>query len=335
MSNPSCYRLAPGVQIVRREQSVLLVATGASASVRVSPGAMALLPLLSAGCSVTDLERMLQSRHPHAPGISVKLQGFLEPLLRVGLLTIGEAEAGTRRRGAGWPLLRADPAAHWLAQRLLRVPPFLCWGALLTLVLLAFAGVAQLALARHLLHAPAMVAHFNLAGALAFALLVVPVHEAGHALACRMAGAPVGSAGIVLHGYLVPGPYVETSQAYLVSGRWARFWIPAAGPLVNLLGAGGAAWIALLAGAGHPDVAAAAIYTVMLCLMWVVFDTNPLGPTDGSHMLEALLDDELARRNALGLRGMRAPERRAALFYRGAAFLHVACSSALMYVWLG
>lgn len=334
MVDAAHYRLAAGVQIVRREQSVLLVAHGGSASVRVSAGATALLPLLADGCSGAELERLLRARHPQASGVDAKLQTFLEPLARLGLLTVGEAAPAARRRRASLPLLRPDPLAQRLARQALRVPRRLRQGALLVLGMLAVAGVVQLALAGRLLHAPAMVDEFSLAGVLAFALLVVPLHEAAHALACRMAGAPVGAAGIVLHGYLVPGPYVETSSAYLVSGRWARFCIPAAGPLVNLLCAGAAAWTALLLGTGDAALQHAAVYVAMLCLMWVYFDTNPLGPSDGSHMLEAVLDDELARRNAFGFRTLRPEERRAARRYRIAACLHMACGSGLLYVWL-
>jgi hypothetical protein len=325
------YRLASGVQIVRREKSVLLVSAGSS--IRISPGAMPLLPLLSEGCSGSALEHALQQRHPQADGIALRLQAFLEPLLRSGMLSAGGAVSARRGPRASLPLFSPDPLAHWLSRQVLRVPARLRQATLLALLMAAVAGVVQLALAGSLLQARAMVDQVNIGALLVFGLLVVPLHEAGHALACRMAGAPVGPAGILLHGYVVPGPYVETTQAYLVPDRWSRFWIPAAGPVVNLLSAGAAAWVATLAAPGSA-LQAGAVYLAMLGLMWVYFDTNPFGPTDGSHMLEAVLEDEMARRNAFGFRVLRPEERPRAIRYRIVAGIHMVIGSGLLYLWL-
>src|SRR5206468_11474523 len=44
------------------------------------------------------------------------------------------------------------------------------------------------------------------------------------------------------------------------------------------------------------------LYVLLLSGLFVYLDTNPLTPSDGSHMLEALLDDELARASALSRR---------------------------------
>ena len=53
---------------------------------------------------------------------------------------------------------------------------------------------------------------------------------------------------------------------------------------------------------GNGLVGRASLYVLLLSGLFVYLDSNPLTPSDGSHMLEALLDDELARASALSRR---------------------------------
>jgi len=86
-------------------------------------------------------------------------------------------------------------------------------------------------------------------------------------------------------------------MTYAVADRWMRFRVPIAGPLIDLYAGGVLAWLLRLnspAAPLHGPLASAMIMSVVFLLL----DTNPFLPTDGSRALEALLDDELARRAA-------------------------------------
>lgn len=324
------YRLMPDVEIVRRANALLLFSRSSGASVRVSPAAEPLLPLMTQGTTLAALEATLQQRHPLARDVRAKLQVFLQPLLRAGVLGTRDSSVRRRRGWAKFELFRPDPLASWLAQRVLALPQALRRSLLGFLPAAAAGGIVALVAHGRLPPASTLVNGFNLWGLLLFALVLVPVHELAHALACRMAGVEVGGGGILLHGGIVPGPYIETTQAYRVQGRWPRFLIPAAGPLVNLLGAGLAAWL-LLFGVGPKPVLA---MFFMLCVMFVYLDSNPFGPTDGARMLEALLDDELARRHAWVIKRLRERDRAVALRYRRVCVVHFATAALLLYLWL-
>jgi len=328
------YRLMPDVQIVRRENALLLVSGQTGASVRVSPAAESLLPMLQSGAGMQELRAFLQTRHPQAGDVGPKLELFLQPLLRLQLLAAGDVSAKVRRGWTRINLFRIDPFARRIAAALLWFPQMLRWTVLALLLLGACAGIAQLALTHQFPSGRGIVKQFSFAGLFFFALVVVSVHELGHAVACRMAGVEVGYAGIVFHGGLIPGPFVETSNAYRVQGRWQRFCIPAAGPLVNFLSAGAAAWVLVLVVPGHPELQDAVRFVFMVSLLFVYFDTNPFGPTDGSYMLGALLDDELAKRNAFSFRQLRPGDRPAAVRYRIVAMVHALTGTTLIGLWL-
>lgn len=201
------------------------------------------------------------------------------------------------------------------------------------MVIAALVGVLLLPFHRDILHPSVVAESFNLIGFLALFLIVIPIHEAAHAVACRLAGAEVGVAGIIMHGGLIPGPYVETSKAYRLKEKSKRFWIPAAGPLVDWCAAGIVAWIILLSpGLGETAVEALS-YLFILCLLFVYFDTNPFTASDGSHMLEALLDDELARKSALSRQQATLSAHSGIKLYRRACVAHLLLAIAILVYW--
>lgn len=341
---PALYRLRDDVEIIRRQSAILLFGSSDERAVRASPAAIHLLPLLRDGADFERLHACLRSLQPAAADIRAKLGMFLDTLVRSGLVIdpAAGAPAVRIRRRHQWPLLDLDPLARTLAGAL--APLQGRAGALVALLvaLAAMAAIAAAAVGGALPALPAAIEHLHWAGVALFALLVVPLHELGHAVACRLAGIPVGHAGILLHGRLIPGPYVDTSQSYRLASRWRRFMIPAAGPLINLSAAGASA-AALLHGGWSTEATAILQGLLTASLLFVYFDTNPFVASDGSHCIEALLDDELARRHAF--RPARAQPGRPAghaagpaasvNWYRRAAVIHSVVAAALFWLWWG
>jgi hypothetical protein len=328
------YRLMPDVEIVRRANSLLLVLPSTGAAVRISPAAEALLPMLEAGSYINDLQNALQQKHPQAKDVASKLKVFLMPLTRSGLLSVGDV---TVRRRKGWPkleLFRPDPQARWIANILLKIPQMLRRLLLAMILLGAVAGIAQLIWTQRFPSVGQLYDGLGFVGFFIFFLIVVPCHEAAHAIACRMAGIEVGAAGLILHGGVMLGPYVETTKAYRVKNRMDRFWIPAAGPIINLVATGIAAWWLISLRPDQLEAIDLARQMVFLCAVFVYLDTNPLGPSDGSHMLEAILEDELARRNAWSFKRLRDFDQHTAVRYRVACIVHMVIATACMFLWL-
>ncbi len=326
------YRIRPGVAKVARADSFILVAPKDGRALRVTPVAEELLPLLAVGALFGELVQRLQQRHPKALDVETKLATFVDQLRRCGLIDTGAAPAEKRRPRTRFALLRPDSAAAWLAARIDIWPVWLQRAMLVLLVSAALAHVGALVMLGPLPHPSALWTEFNGWGLALFILVVVPLHEAAHALACRLAGEPVNEAGFILHGWIVPGPYVDTSQMYRVANRWQRFSVPAAGPLVDLLALGAAAaWLFWAAPAGSALHAAQTLF--LLCALFLVLDTNPLAPSDGSRMLEAVLGDDLARRSALSRTRARLSSRKTVAFYRIACSTHLQSSALLIYLW--
>jgi hypothetical protein len=328
------YRLRPDIVKVERRDLIILVSTKDGKSVRVSPAARTLLPLLAEGAPFDGLLARLRDSHPDQAGIPRKLQAFLEQIGGTGLLDDGSCAPRRTLRTPCVVLLHPDRAMAHLAVLVRRAPAWLGWACLALALLAAIGGIAALVMSGRLPHPRELVSGFDPWALLLFALVVVPIHEASHALVCRLAGASVGSAGIVFHGWLVPGPYVETTQAYRVRERWKRFWIPAAGPVVDFISCGVAAWVVVVATSDQTQLSSTAIWLFLISAVFVYLDTNPLTPSDGSHMLEAVLDDELARRSALGLRSRaRLSHWKTVAWYRMASSIHAQSSLLLAYFW--
>ena len=79
-----------------------------------------------------------------------------------------------------------------------------------------------------------------------------------------------------------------------------------------------------------PAVAEPARFLFLASLLTAVAGTTPLQEGDGSHMLEALLDDELARHSALSRRRSPLSSARSVALYRAAAATHLLLSGVLL-----
>ncbi len=294
----------------------------------VSPLVDEIWDVLVAGAQVSELAASLGEHRPRARDVASKLTAFLSLLWQAGLLEGSGGGAPPSPRGIE---IDIDPVARTCASLLRRIPgpilaalaaasaAFSLWGLLL---LLASPDHPRL---RHL------PAHLTVAGVLVIALGLIPLHELGHAVACRWAGVASGPAGIRFGRWWIPRPYVDTPLAWTIEPSTRRFWIPAGGPLVDLLAGGAASWLLVTSGPGGA-LGAVAWLVALYSLIAVDVGTSPIPVGDGSHLLEALLDDELARRAALGRGQHRFVRPHSVRIYRLVAAAHLLGSAALFFV---
>jgi len=308
------------VRIVQRACHTILIRTRGFSAVRVGAAANVVLMRLRDGAERSELLRLVQTALPEAGQAAEQLDEFLSRLESAGFLTSADGDGDGRDRWRRWDLLDINPLAESLSHAFVGMGAAAANVSACAFTLLAFAGLATA-----LPHALS-VGIRGAAGAwgAAFVLVfVVPLHELAHAVACRAAGVPVSGTGVLLHGGIIPGPFVDTSMIYTVDDRWARWRVPIAGPLVELWAAGAAAWLTLAVHAAPIQGASSAV--ILLSLALFLLDMNPFLPTDGSRAIEALLDDELARRAALGRRRATLSSPLSIWIYRSACGLY-ACT---------
>jgi putative peptide zinc metalloprotease protein len=154
------------------------------------------------------------------------------------------------------------------------------------------------------------------------AFIAIPLHELSHALVAYVCGVPVVEIGLTI-GRL-PRPYVYTPNA-LEHSRRVRFAIAAAGPACDWLLAAVAAALAYFGIAGE-----ASRFAFACLLVLAVLGSSPAREGDGSHMLEALLDDELSRRAAFSGRRSHLSSPRTIRRYRLATLAHSVAALALV-----
>ena len=147
--------------------------------------------------------------------------------------------------------------------------------------------------------------------------LVKALHEIGHGLAAKRAGAEVNEMGITLLVF-VPVPYVDASAASALRDKSQRMLVGAAGILVEGVLAALAmfAWLAL-----DDGLLRESMFAVMLIggVSTLLFNGNPLLRFDGYYVLSDAIEipnlatraarywGYLARRYLLGLGGERSP----------------------------
>ncbi len=157
----------------------------------------------------------------------------------------------------------------------------------------AFLAMAQRS-AGTLLHA-ATVARVGLA-LVPLAFIAIVLHEVGHGLAAKAAGARVDRVGLGWF-WLRPILFVDTSDAWLAT-RPQRMLVDAGGILVNLVLAGAAGFVALLA--ANQTVAAVAWVFALWSYVAVLRNLNPLLEYDGYYLLMDALDRPNLRGRSLG-----------------------------------
>jgi putative peptide zinc metalloprotease protein len=171
-------------------------------------------------------------------------------------------------------------------------------GTTLALVLAAGGFAAFLAMAQRsagtLLHA-ATVAQVG-AALIPLIVLAIVLHEIGHGVAAKAAGARVDRIGLGWFWFRVM-VFVDTSDAWLAS-RHQRMLVDAGGILVNLVLAGAAGYVALLA--TNLTIAAVAWVFALWSYVAVLRNLNPLLEYDGYYLLMDALERPNLRGKSLG-----------------------------------
>jgi putative peptide zinc metalloprotease protein len=325
--------LCPGVMEVQRRGMMLLVPTSDEGRpMRISGVGREIMPLLREGTTVASLVDFLHERYPAAQQLDRRVSTFVHSLAAAGLLA--NQPPGSEKRRWRVEFVDIDRLAGPIARVLNALPAGL--GALLLLLAggAALAGIIDLGQGGLRPHLSDVVHTFNASGVAALLLAVVPLHELGHAVACRAAGIRVTGAGLAVRGLMIV-PYVNTRDAYALASRRQRFWIPAAGPLVDFVALGCAAWIEIATSA-RGLIGGAVHYLVILCIIVLCLDCSPFKVSDGRHALGVLIDDELAPKVAWVRRPSRLVRlsRPAAIWsFRAFCLLYVLSVAALI-VWL-
>ena len=128
-------------------------------------------------------------------------------------------------------------------------------------------------------------------------LVIILIHELGHAFTCKHFGGEVREIGFMLL-YFQPAFYCDVSDAWTFPERRARFWVTAAGSWIQLVAAGLAAlvWSASEPGTLVAEVSAAAM--LVGGVMTLLTNMNPLLPLDGYFALSDWLDIPNLRQRA-------------------------------------
>jgi putative peptide zinc metalloprotease protein len=129
------------------------------------------------------------------------------------------------------------------------------------------------------------------------ALVVVLIHELGHAFTCKYFGGEVHEMGFMLV-YFQPAFYANVTDAWSLPELRARLWVTAAGSWIQLVVASIAAivWSIVRPGTVVSDVAIAAM--LIGGAMTVVTNMNPLIPLDGYFALTDWLEIPNLRQRA-------------------------------------
>ena len=311
-------RLREDVREAVIDGTLVLQARSDVRAVKVSRSASPLLPPLKSGATLDELCDVFGRRLSEAQRAQVA--EFVGVLGRAGLLRAAGTEPRSEIvRYATWDL--SGPLAALGAR--LRGSRALAASAIAALIvallaILAGAGAVlpQLSAIEHAVARPPL---SLLAGIVALFAIVIPLHELAHAVVAGACGITQTRLVIARRGF-VPAIFCETPGSSLIPGRLRRVLVPAAGPLVDF---GFVVLFGLLALRATPLAScfAAAACTSLIAL---VVNCNPYSGSDGSRVLEILLDDDHARDSALsrssGVKTMRPTAR----IYLGVAIVYVA-----------
>ncbi|MEA2720907.1 MAG: putative peptide zinc metalloprotease protein [Candidatus Eremiobacteraeota bacterium] len=287
-------------------------------AVKVSRSASHLLPPLKNGATLDELCDVFGRRLSEAQRSQVS--DFVGVLGRAGLLqSSAKASKGAMVRYATCDLSAPLSAlgARLRASRALTTAAI----AVLVVVMLAIlagagAVLPHLAAIEHAIARPPI---SLLAGVIALFAIVIPLHELAHGVVAGACGIERTRFVLARRGF-VPTVFCETPGSSLIPGRLLRVLVPAAGPLVDL------GFVVLFGLLALHVTAFGSFFAAAACtsLIALVLDCNPYSGSDGSRILEILLDDDHARASALSRTSGVMSMRPSARIYLGVAIAYLA-----------
>lgn len=295
--------LRDGVELLKgANDETLLFSAEDGHYTRLQPGAVKLLGSLNGTYTGADLVDRLTARDPSkAERVGPAVTRFLAELKAAEVLNVYPDDQQRRRPGREsrrsglmlrLPIVRGLDRSLAPVAAALRTVPVRVLATVVLLVLGLAGGLTVLAL----LSAPLVPDPADVAWpALALLPLFVVIHEGSHAVVLAYLNVQVRSAGIGLMMYVIPVGYVDRTDAYRVRSKAGRVAIALAGPGTDLFFAGALSVVAL---AAEGTTQATAKTLVVFLTTALVFNLNPLLPTDGYHAAEAALGGLNARQRA-------------------------------------
>lgn len=296
-------QLRQGIEILRGMDDTPLIYDPVTGTYhRISRSAEALLSYFDGSRSTDDLVSMLAHDDTgRADQVRVQVAAFVDTLDRSGLL-VGSAlpdDAGRRSRlqmSRVMPrvvVTRALPRVLEPLARIVRALPQTLLAAVLAVVAVGGFAAGVSALVGH----DASVSPFALrdglvgaapvfAAALVVQLLAVLVHECAHALVAQVLKVPVRALGFAMLFFFMPVAYVDRTDAYRVRSRGGRLALALAGIVSDGIICGATA---LVASNASGTVQQVALVLLAYQLLGLLFNVNPLLPTDGYVALEISL----------------------------------------------
>lgn len=296
-------QLRQGIEVLRGMDDTPLIYDPVTGTYhRISRSAEALLSYFDGSRSTDDLVSMLaRDDAQRAEQVRVQVSAFVDTLDRSGLLVGSDVpdDAGRRSRiqtSRVMPRVVVTRALPRVLEPLAGVVRATPQTAVATaLALLAVAGFATGAAT--LIGHDASVSPFALrdglvgaapvfGAALAVQLFAVLVHECAHALVAQVLKVPVRALGFAMLFYFMPVAYVDRTDAYRVRSRAGRLALALAGIVSDGIFCGATA---LVASNASGTVQQVALVLLAYQLLGLLFNVNPLLPTDGYVALEVSL----------------------------------------------
>ena len=322
MTSHPCLRadLVLVEQTYRGEQSFIVKDPVTHKYFRMRPVEVAVMQSLTGDQTVAEAAAALAEEG--VPISERALAGFVASLSRMGLLerTVGErtvlelerlrAERRQRRRA---PLFRGellrmrwsigDPDSmleRWMPHlRWMFTPGFIGGSILLFLVygLVVIGRWAEFHQGLASLYTLSSYTVGKVVLVLGTSLVLIVIHELGHAVTCKHFGGHVHEMGAMLI-YFQPAFYCNVNDAWTFPELRARLWVTAAGSWIQLVMAAAAAviWWAAEPGTLVSDIALIAV--VVGGATTVFANANPLMPLDGYYALSDWLEIPNLRQRA-------------------------------------
>jgi putative peptide zinc metalloprotease protein len=240
------------------------------------------MPRLHAFLARLHREGMIIS---HSPGQAVELLERRKKLARQGWIETLSNVLALRFRGIDPSrfLNRLTPLCGWIFTWWFVTTSFVFMAAALALVVVHFDTLRQ--------RLPDFQAFFSAHNLIWLAVAVASakvLHELGHALTCRRFGGQCHEIGVMLLVF-TPCLYCNVSDAWLMTNKWRRIAVGAAGMWVEMILAGAATFVWWWTGPGLLN--GLCLDLMFVCsVSTVLFNGNPLLRYDGYYILSDLVE---------------------------------------------